>query len=264
MRGGEMRTQAELKSESEKVAHKIRSSSENVEYFATPFQHLVIDNIFSSSLADDCLQHFPPISDASWDFTNVPEIEVKARTNWQDEFDIPEGIIDAIRIMNSAPVLHAMSERFGIPKLMPDPYFTGGGLNCTPTGGLLDIHVDGNYHDASGMNRRMNALVYLNPNYKDEWGGQFGIYEADGSTLGKVVAPTHNRLVLFDSHDRSFHGLPNPINFPQDDPRRSIILYYYTVANRPESQISISEPHSALWQKKGFTDKYGHVTRDFT
>ena len=49
---------------------------------------------------------------------------------------------------------------------MPDPYFTGGGLNITERGGLLDVHVDGNYHDASGLNRRLNILIYFNPGWK--------------------------------------------------------------------------------------------------
>ena len=63
---------------------------------------------------------------------------------------------------------------------MPDPYFTGGGLNETAKGGLLDVHIDGNYHDASGLNRRMNAIFFLNPDWNDEWGGQFGLYDSKG------------------------------------------------------------------------------------
>jgi len=61
--------------------------------------------------------------------------------------------------MNSSYFLQAMGERFGIPKVLPDPNFTGGGLNATKPGGLLDVHVDGNYHDAAGLNRRLNALI---------------------------------------------------------------------------------------------------------
>ena len=69
---------------------------------------------------------------------------------------------------------------------------------------------------------------------------------------------------MFDSHDRSFHGLPDPVNFPQDKPRRSIILYYYTKAPRPDHQIDIEEPHSALWVKRGLHDKRGNKTRAFS
>ena len=99
----------------------------------------------------------------------IPEIEVKMRSKWSSEFDIPEKIVDAIRIMNSAPFLESLSKALDIPKLIPDPYFTGGGLNVTVSGGLLDVHVDGNYHDATGLHRRVNAILYLNPGWQEGW-----------------------------------------------------------------------------------------------
>ena len=191
-------------------------------------------------------------------------IEVKSRSTWASEFDIPDGIIDVVRILNSAQFLSAIGEVLNIPKLMPDPYFAGGGLNCTQSGGLLDIHVDGNYHDASGMHRRVNALLYLNKNWKEGWGGEFGIYADDGERLVKQIPPLFNRLVVFDTHDKSYHGLPNPITFPEGEDRKSIILYYYTVKERPNHLVSEDKPHSALWKKKGFTDKNGSKTRQYT
>jgi hypothetical protein len=47
--------------------------------------------------------------------------------------------------LNSPIFLNAMSVTMGITKIVPDPYFSGGGLNVTNRGGLLDVHVDGNY-----------------------------------------------------------------------------------------------------------------------
>lgn len=258
-----MKNQSLLKQAALDLAQRIREAELQVEFFAEPFKHLVLDDAIDADLVDSCLNFFPTLDDPTWEFSNIPGIEIKARTTWKSEFDIPEGIIDTVRILNSAQVLLAMSSLFEIPKLMPDPYFTGGGLNCTSSGGLLDVHVDGNYHDASGLNRRMNAILYLNPNYQPEWGGEFGIFDDDGTTLVKSIAPLHNRMVVFDSHDRSFHGLPHPIKFPEQDPRRSIILYYYTAAPRPTDVVTVLEPHSALWRSKGFTDKNGSVTRNF-
>ncbi|HDR9172757.1 TPA: hypothetical protein QDB40_006886, partial [Burkholderia vietnamiensis] len=72
------------------------------------------------------------------------------------------------------------------------------------------------------------------------------------------------RLVIFDSHDKSFHGLPDPVNFPEHEPRRSIILYYYTKEPRPDGQVVVDEPHSALWKKRNLLDKRGNKTRNFT
>jgi len=256
-------SQAELNSMAQSCADKVANAELGVSYFETPYKHLVIDNFFEKSLADLCLKNFPSLDDPSWEHANDADIEIKYRTTWKSEFDIPEGIVDAVRILNSSLFLKAMSARFGIEKIVPDPYFTGGGLNVTKPGGLLDVHVDGNYHDATGLNRRLNALVYMNPNWQPEWGGEFGVYDENGDNCLKEVAPLFNRLVIFDSHDKSFHGLPAPLKFPDGETRKSILLYYYTKEPRPDSQISVEEPHSALWKKRGLLDKRGNKTRGF-
>lgn len=256
-------SQNDLKKIAESCADKIVSAKLGEDYFENPYKHLIIDNFFDQQLANVCLQNFPPLENSTWEHSNDADIEIKYRTTWKSEFDIPEGIVDVVRILNSSLFLNAMSSRFGIDKIVSDPYFSGGGLNVTKTGGLLDVHVDGNYHDATGLNRRLNALVYLNPNWQVEWGGEFGIYDENGIQCIKKVAPLFNRLVIFDSHDKSFHGLPTPLNFPNDQNRKSIILYYYTKAPRPDEQVSVKAPHSALWKKRDLLDKRGNKTRDF-
>lgn len=257
-------TQTNLKQMAEICASKITNAIENIEYFDQPYKHLVIDNFLDPNLAKECLNNFPPLETSGWEGHNDTDIEVKYRTTWKSEFDIPEGIVDAVRILNSSLVLRAMSNRFGIKKLLPDPFFTGGGLNVTLPGGLLDVHVDGNYHDATGLARRANALIYLNENWQDSWGGEFGIYDREGKNCIKKVAPLYNRLVIFDSHDFSFHGSPDPLAFPEGTQRRSIILYYYTKEERPAEHVLIKEPHSALWMRRNLHDKRGSKTRQFS
>ena len=255
--------QTDIKLEATRSTAKLAQARVGADFFEEPFKHAVIDDFFSAAFAQELLSRFPDVNSEAWDRANDHDIEVKLRTKWTSEFDIPEGLVDAVRIMNSSMMLRAMSDLFGIPKLMPDPYFTGGGLNVTVKGGLLDVHVDGNYHDASGLNRRINAIVYLNPGWQEGWGGEFGLYDSTGDNLIKKIAPLHNRLVVFDTNDYSFHGLPDPLNFPPETNRKSIILYYYTKEPRPASQISVEQPHSALWKKRGLTDKRGNKTRNF-
>lgn len=258
-----MFSQKNLKLMAQLCADKVLNAEQGVGYFEEPYKHLVVDNFFDQELADVCLKSFPPLDDPIWEHANDTDIEIKYRTTWKSEFDIPDGIVDAVRILNSAPFLNAMSLKFGIEKIVPDAYFSGGGLNVTKPGGLLDVHVDGNYHDATGLNRRLNALVYLNPNWQPGWGGAFGLYDENGERCVKEVEPLFNRLVVFDSHDKSYHGLPAPLKFPEGETRKSILLYYYTKDPRPESLVSVKDPHSALWKKRGFLDKKGNKTRGF-
>ena len=256
-------TQSDLKVMAHSCADKVLRANQGEQYFDEPYRHIILDDFLEKRLADLCLANFPPLEDGSWEFANDKDVEIKYRSTWGSEFDIPEGIVDAVRILNSSLFLTAMAQRIGIEKIVPDPYFSGGGLNVTTRGGLLDVHVDGNYHDATGLNRRLNAILYLNPDWQPSWGGGFGVYDNTGQVCLRQVAPLFNRLVIFDSHDFSFHGLPDPVAFPEGATRKSIILYYYTKAPRPPEHVRIEEPHSALWKKRGLNDKRGQRTRTF-
>ena len=189
------------------------SISEAIEgrIFVQPFEHLVLDNFLPSEFAKMALSSFPEPGASNWEYQNDTGIEVKYRSEWKSEFDIPDGILPAVRLLNSAPVLKALGDRLGIPKLMPDPYFSGGGLNVTERGGLLDVHVDGNYHDASGLNRRVNVILSLHEGWQEPWGGHFGLYDESGEKCVKRVSPVFYRFVAFHTHDKSFHGLPEPL-----------------------------------------------------
>jgi len=238
-----------------------RLLSEKEKLSSQPFKHLYIDNFLPMELSNNILNHFPSV-DNNWNFSNDSEIEIKYRTKWECEFDIPDHIINFVRILNSSLFLKSLSNVFKIPKIIPDPYFTGGGLNVTKRNGLLDVHVDGNYHDATGLHRRLNVIYFLNPNWQPEWKGEFGLYDNNGEHCLKKIEPINNRLVIFDTHDKSFHGYPDPILFPINDPRKSLILYYYTADRRDIGNDVYQDPHSALWKKKNFHDKKGNLKRD--
>ena len=258
-----LNTQDYLKRVANTSFNKIVNSKDGLEYFEEPYQHIVIDNFFDEELANYALSNFPSSDSDDWDRSSDEDIEIKLRSKWFSEFDIPNGILEIVRILNSAYFLKAIAKRFSVPKVIPDPYFTGGGLNITEKGGLLDVHVDGNYHDATGLNRRFNVIFYLNKNWKDEYGGHFGIYDKTGKKCLKKVSPSFNKLLIFNTHDKSYHGLPDPLNCPRNINRKSIILYYYTKAARSSDEVVVSDPHSALWVKRDNLDKKGNKTRSF-
>lgn len=258
-----MSSQTKLKKLSERVSKKIKNAKINKSFFKKPFEHIVIDNILDDTLASKVDKSFPPLNEKNWDFSNTKNIEVKYRSKWNSEFDIPENIIEVVRVMNSSSILKAISNKIGIKKIIPDPYFTGGGLNVTTKGGLLDVHVDGNYHDATGLNRRLNLLIYFCKGWKKSFGGELCLYDKNGKNIKKKIEPLFNRMVIFNTHDFSYHGLPKEVNFPEKTPRKSIILYYYTKSERPKKQTAFSNPHSALWIKKNKKDKFGKRSRNY-
>lgn len=231
--------------------------------YDSPFRLGVVDDFLPFDNYHRLLAAFPDKSDSTWETSIISNVEQKRRSTWKSLYDIPEGISDVVAFLNSSIFLSYLSEKLQIPKLMPDPYFSGGGLNESFRGDFLDVHVDGNYHDASGLNRRVNAILYLTPNWKSEWGGRFGMYTEDGKSLVRDFSPLGNRLVFFDTSDASFHGFPEPITCPEDISRKSLILYYYTKEAQVKCENTVEQPHSALWVKKGIRDKNNQKTREF-
>ena len=216
---------------------------------ADPFPHCVIDDLFDPGLIEELVDEFPVVSDPIWESSNQERIQVKLRSNWVTEEDILPITRTAVHFLNSGAFMKRLSEICGIEKLISDPYYTGGGLNCTRQGGLLDVHVDGNWHHAMGVHRRLNAILYLNKEWKPEWGGQLELWDPEVTRCIKSIEPKANRLIIFETHDYTYHGHPTPLACPNDEARKSLILYYYTALPRPETQVVISKPHRALWRR---------------
>ena len=56
---------------------------------ADPFPHCVIDNFLDINIVDALVDEFPAESDPIWEVSNQKDIQVKLRSNWQKESDIP-------------------------------------------------------------------------------------------------------------------------------------------------------------------------------
>jgi hypothetical protein len=239
----------------------LRSTDPEAFTTAAPFPHIVYDGVVNADLVKEVHGLFRTLPDDYWEKSNDQGIEVKWRSSWKSEYDIPEQARELVRFFNSGEFLRELSRLTGIPQLIPDPYYSGGGFNYIRRGGHLDVHVDGNWHDAMAVHRRLNLILYLNSGWKEEWGGELKLYDASGEAEVVAISPVGNRLMIFETTDLSFHGHPEPILCPEDEGRSSIILYYYTSATRPPAHTTEPRPHSALWRSKNYTDKRGNRTR---
>ena len=90
------------------------------------------------------------------------------------------------RVRSSCGALETIT---GIPKLLADATFEGGGMHVTGPGGRLDVHVDFNYSHDIKQHRRLNILVYLNPDWKEEWGGQIELWDRNVSQCHHSFSP---------------------------------------------------------------------------
>lgn len=191
---------------------------------ATPFPHIVLPDFLDENILDLCLHEFPSVPDSSADYKRSQE-------NLKFEFR-PEVLSPPLRSLfysfNSIPFVGFVENLTGIKGLIPDPYFAGAGLHQVSNGGHLDIHTDFNFHAAMGLERRINVLIYLNKDWREEYGGCFEIWDHKVSRCCRRVVPAFNTCVVFNTSSISFHGNPVRVNHPLGMPRRAIALYYYT------------------------------------
>lgn len=196
--------------------------------FAEPFPHAVIDNFLPLDMAKSLLEHFP-IDPKAHD-----KIYQKGYGGLHKRqilpYDCDAFMRSAFCFFNSAPMLKFLEGITNIKGLLPDPYFAGGGLHETSTGGLLGIHADFRVNESLQLVRRVNLLIYLNENWKDEYGGKLELWDRKMTAKVREVMPLFNRCVIFNTDEDSFHGHPDPLTTPDGINRKSIALYYYTAS----------------------------------
>lgn len=192
---------------------------------AKPFPHIVIDDFLSPEILDLCLKEFPKQLDKEGMNFDRPQERLKSSFN-------PDYIHPHLRSffysLNSKPLIKFLENMTGIKGLIPDPWFLGAGFHEIKNGGHLSMHADFNHHKPMNLERRINVLIYLNKDWKEEYGGQLELWDNAMTKCEVSVVPLFNRCVVFNTTSNSNHGNPNPVNHPKEQPRRSIALYYYT------------------------------------
>jgi Rps23 Pro-64 3,4-dihydroxylase Tpa1-like proline 4-hydroxylase len=197
---------------------------------ASPFPHVVIDDFLPPDLLDQVLAEFPRPEQIDWqEFDSAREVKL-ALADAEQMGPTTRHLLAEFNSMVFTDFLTALT---GIDKLIPDPQYSGGGLHQIQAGGFLKVHADFNKHPEFDLYRRLNAILYLNKDWEEEYGGHLQIWDNDMTACEKKVLPVFNRLLIFATLDNAYHGHPDPLTCPPDRARRSMALYYYTV-ERPE------------------------------
>lgn len=222
---------------------------------ANPFPSISFNDFFDPKYLDTILEEFPDLSQKdSKKYQNKREIKLQGKG---ERYFGPE-TKKFMHFMNSEPFLNFLQILTGIEEpLIGDPYFLGGGQHETKRGGFLKIHADFNKHNILGLDRRINVLVYLNKDWKDEYGGHFELWDRDMENCVKKVKPSFNSLAIFSTTDFSYHGLPDPLNCPEELSRKSLALYYYSNGRPKEEIIEGNESHGTIFKarKNDVSDK---------
>lgn len=190
-----------------------------------PFRHWVCDDFFPR-LNGEALE-LPGAADPVWvRYDN--DCERHKRTS-NDLAGLPPVWGSVFGRLFSPSVVSWLACLAEVTGLRADPTLHGGGVHVTDPGGWLQPHLDYALHP-SGLERRLNLVLFLNPQWQTGWGGAFELYDDEGRRVVLRVFPSFNRAVIWEPSDTTFHGTQS---LSKRAPPRVTAAVYYLADPRP-------------------------------
>lgn len=201
-----------------------------------PFAHIVIKNFFNNSFLSKVLKEFPNLSriKTSTNYNNLNEVKFanNKKKNFKKNTKILFKYLNSLEFTKFLQSLTSIKE-----KILPDPYLSGGGLHEIKKGGILKVHTDFNKHPFKNLDRRINVLIYLNKNWRKNYGGNLELWSKNMKRCQRKILPAFNTMVIFSTNDFTNHGHPDELKCPKNMSRKSIATYYFS-KGRPDYEIS--------------------------
>jgi hypothetical protein len=210
-----------------------------------PFRYVVIDDFFSAEYCSELLAQFPAFGSGNAR-NEAGELGNKSTVKKIRGIGPAYAALDdALRTREFLDLIGSIT---GIPNLLYDPWYFGGGTHENRNGQALDAHVDFNKHPIERWHRRLNLIAYLNPAWDDAWGGSLQLHSDPRAPADRVttITPLYNRVVIFETTEWSWHGFPR-ITLPGNKDglsRKSVALYFYTT-DRPTEELA--DTHSTIY-----------------
>lgn len=222
-----------------------------------PFPLVVIDDFLVPDLARRLVEEFPDpeAMPRSRDYVFGSKRELSSI-----EASGPAGLA-LWQALTSPAFADVLSSLVG-HDLFVDPEFHGGGFHQGGDGSYLDMHVDFNVHPSHPTwLRTLNVLLYLNPGWEPEYGGDL-LLKASVDDAPRAISPLHNRAVIMETSERTFHGY-RAMSLPAGVTRRSIAAYAYreVAAGSVAARTTGWAPEGAGPLKRALARHYDRLVR---
>jgi Rps23 Pro-64 3,4-dihydroxylase Tpa1-like proline 4-hydroxylase len=202
---------------------------------AYPFPNINFKNFFNETLLNEVLEDLYFYDKKK--VVNFNSLNEKGNTV-TGENTFGDKTVNFIHYLNSETFLGFLQNITGINEtLIPDPYLEDAGLHETPRGGYLKVHTDYYKHSHTKLDRRICVIVYLNKNWREEYGGHLEFWNQDMTQCEKRILPEFNSCTIYATTDFSFHGSPNPLKCPPDRAKKAFVFYYFT-NGRPINEVN--------------------------
>lgn len=191
-----------------------------------PMPHIHLAELLQPEAALRMAREFPSAGEGPWTRYRHYNENKFGLTDWKL---FPSALQQAVLSLNSPFFVSLLSKLAGIPHLLPDPRLEGGGLHFCRRGGYLNLHSDFSmHHYHEKWRRRVNLILYLNPQWHDAWGGAIEFWDQNAKACFVKYPPRLNHAVIFNTDAVALHGFPDPVSCPENVCRKSLALYYYT------------------------------------
>lgn len=220
-----------------------------------PICHLVIDNFLQADLAQAIFDHFPPMKEMNTHYKGINEkkaehsnfLELNGSFQQLHEALLSQEFISWLEQVTGIRLLETIEDRLGY------------GLHQGANSSFLDIHIDYNLHPIKKMFRKLNLILFFNPQWENDWGGNLELWDKDVKTCVQSIAPVFNRCVIFECSEVSYHGY-DKITVPEGITRKSCYQYYFIPVT---DNISFHDTMFKPRPKEPFTKKVVTHVKEF-
>lgn len=158
-------------------------------------------------------------------------------------------------LFHSGEFLYELEQLTGHIGLMPDPHLVGAGFSIIRNGSHLGCHYDFNWNDRLRVHRTLTSLLYISPDWKEEYGGHIEYWDNNidtnsDSKLIKAVAPMFNRFVVNENIKEGPYHRVREIKSPEDKPRCAIRFFYYLSDSEYKED---DPPHKSIYKSNEYT-----------
>lgn len=205
---------------------------------ASPYPHLIIDDFLSPEVIE--LVKNALLEDSHTFGVNFSD-DVQNKKTISTGDDVPQ-ILQILAGKYASPfMIRYFEELLGIKSLIPDPYYNTdyGYYHISEPGGHLGAHVDHSHHQSMGIPHVLNIVVYLTPDWRDDYGGALHLFNQNGRKSIKRIPCLYNRAVVFACNPSAFHGV-EPIKKNLNIARHSLYFAYYKVAPEQANNMDVN------------------------
>lgn len=159
-------------------------------------------------------------------------------------------------LMYSGEMIYDLEQMTGITGLLPDPHLVGAGFSIMRDGAELGPHYDFNWNDRLRLHRKLTSILYLTPDWKDEWGGENITWTANpeldsSAKIVESISPKFNRFIISENVKEGPVHSVGKVKSPKNIGRTCIRFFYYIST----SDINKDDPpHRSIYK----TNEYNH------